>query len=358
MQIKQIFTPTLVSFALLLGLASSASAVEVIDGCAGGIPASADIDILTATFDDVNDKITVVLDLCGATDSQTKYRIHLDHTAPFAGDSPIDCRGDSNPDSCCTTSDDTMKTRVHTGSSKDTGPGMITINGDMITYMVTLAELGLDPQQGDTKVLIWADTQFKGISDQAPNTDWGNGCAKPESLGEVLELSLDPDKPDKIVFVTSGTFTAILGGLAGADANCNAAATAGSLPGTYTAWLSDRDIDARDRIFNSDGPYVRTDGVRVADDFTDLIDCTTDCLQNPINRTANDITLGGAGLVWTATNVIGTSFLGRDCFHWTSIDTAGGAPAFGFHNATNVAWTFAGGGDCVLSAHLYCFQDE
>ena len=228
---------------------------------------------MTATFDDANDKITVVLDLCGNTDNKTKYRIHLDHTAPFAGDSPIDCPDNPDPDLCCTTSDDTMMTRVHRNSSKDTGPGMITVIGDKITYMVTLAELGLDPQQGDTKVLIWADTHFQGISDRAPNTEWGDGCAKPESLTEVLELSLLVVDTEKIVFVTRQDFTGNLGGLSGADDKCNTAATAGGLPGTYTAWLSDSGNDAKDRVTQSALPYLRTDGVRVADNFADILNC-------------------------------------------------------------------------------------
>jgi hypothetical protein len=185
---RRIFTPTLAAFVLLLGLAGPVSAVEIVDGCDDGIPDPADIEKLTATFDGGTGKMTVVLDLCGNTDTQTKYRIHLDHTAPFAGDSPIDCRGDSDPDLCCTTSDDTMMTRVHRGSTKDTGPGMTSVSGDMITYMVTLAELGLDANMLPPEILIWADTQFKGISDRAPNTEWGDGCAKPESSTEVFPL--------------------------------------------------------------------------------------------------------------------------------------------------------------------------
>jgi len=250
---RRIFTPTLAAFVLLLGLAGPVSAVEIVDGCDDGIPDPADIEKLTATFDGGTGKITVVLDLCGNTDTQTKYRIHLDHTAPFAGDSPIDCRGDSDPDLCCTTSDDTMMTRVHRGSTKDTGPGMTSVSGDMITYMVTLAELGLDANMLPPEILIWADTQFKGISDRAPNTEWGDGCAKPESSTEVLALSL---VSDLIVFVTSTVQTGNLKtvgagatGLEGANNICNARATAAGLPGTYTAWLSiTGGVAAKDRV--------------------------------------------------------------------------------------------------------------
>ena len=110
--------------------------------------------------------------------------------------------------------------------------------------------------------------------------------------------------PPKIVFVTSQTFNGNLGGLAGADAKCNAAAMAATpspLPGTYTAWLSDSSIDARDRVTQSAGPYVRTDGVRVAESFTDLTDCPAGvCLQAPINLDENNVTRDEVS-TWTAT---------------------------------------------------------
>ena len=34
-------------------------------------------------------------------------------------------------------------------------------------------------------------SRFKGIRDRAPNTDGTDGCAKPESLSETLEITLD-----------------------------------------------------------------------------------------------------------------------------------------------------------------------
>ncbi len=355
---RRIFTPTLAAFVLLLGLADPASAVEDVDGCDAGIPDAADIEKLTATFDDGTGKVTVVLDLCGDTDSQTKYRIHLDHTAPFAGDAPIDCRGDSEPDLCCTTSDDTMMTRVHRGNSKDTGPGTIQVSGDMITYMVTLAELGLDANILPSEILVWADTQFKGISDRAPNTEWGDGCAKPETPQEVLQLSLESEK---IVFVTSTAFNGNLGGLAGADAKCNAEASAVPLPGTYTAWLSDSLTDARDRVTQASMPYVRTDGVKVADDFADIVNvvCAPNCLQNAIlvdqfQNTPNTST------VWTATDPAGVKYLvSGTCSDWTSNAGGGAGGGAGLSNFANQFWTRAGVAGCIQEnwAHLYCFQD-
>lgn len=61
--------------------------------------------------------------------------------------------------------------------------------------------------------------------------------------------------------MTSGTWSGDLAragdeadGLAGADALCNAAASAGGLPGRYDAWLSTNEIDAVDRV-QGQGPW-------------------------------------------------------------------------------------------------------
>ncbi len=50
------------------------------------------------------------------------------------------------------------------------------------------------------------------------------------------------------MFVTSTQYTGNLGGLAGADALCQGAALAGSLGGTWRAWLSTPSVNAIDRI--------------------------------------------------------------------------------------------------------------
>ena len=42
---------------------------------------------------------------------------------------------------------------------------------------------------GDT-VLIWTESKLKKVTDKAPNTEPGDGCANPEFLIEVLSLEL------------------------------------------------------------------------------------------------------------------------------------------------------------------------
>ena len=136
-----------------------------------------DIDTLSASYDIGLDEITVDMLLCAAPGGGTKYRVHFDHTAPFATD--LDRNGDQVVDAsdfCVTTSRDTMMRRSHKGRDKDTGPGDIDADTNTLTFKVLVDDLNPSLALGAT-VYIWADTQHQGINDRAPNTESGNGCA-------------------------------------------------------------------------------------------------------------------------------------------------------------------------------------
>lgn len=143
---------------------------------------------MSASFDEAALDITVEMALCADADNKTKYRVHFDHTVPFAPDP--DRNGDgyiTEDDFCVTTSDDTM---MHRGN-KDTGPGLIRVEGSVLKYTVHIAELNPQLDTGDT-ILVWADTQYKGIKDRAPDTNDSDGCGKPEVAAEYIELVLAP----------------------------------------------------------------------------------------------------------------------------------------------------------------------
>ncbi|MCA9638983.1 MAG: DUF4215 domain-containing protein, partial [Myxococcales bacterium] len=76
------------------------------------------------------------------------------------------------------------------------------------------------------------------------------------------------------VFVTSTLYQGNLGGLAGADAKCQARAQAAGLPGTFLAWLSDNTNNPNTRFTKSMGPYVLVNGTKIANNYTDLTDGT------------------------------------------------------------------------------------
>ena len=145
--------------------------------------------------------------------------------------------------------------------------------------------------------------------------------------------------------------------VAAGDAICQAHAARARLmfPQSYKAWLSTRHTDARDR-FEFDGPWYRTDGVRIAKSMMDLTDGT---LEAPIQLSA------GGGLevdfawVWTGSTVLGTWNL-DDCDNWSS-SAIGVASSPGVSAFASLRWSQdpIGGLGCGMnSLRLYCLADN
>jgi hypothetical protein len=154
------------------------------------------------------------------------------------------------------------------------------------------------------------------------------------------------------VFVTSETFNANLGGLAGGDTKCAEAATAANLAGAWTAWLSTDAEDARDRI--PDAEYRRLDEIVVAKDMDQLLFTNNDLHDAPINVDENLETVTSEPLVWTGTIFDGTALGSNSCNGWTVTNgyqgRAGDATEFDFD------WTdTAVREDCSEEHRLYCF---
>jgi hypothetical protein len=157
------------------------------------------------------------------------------------------------------------------------------------------------------------------------------------------------------VFVTSTTHQGDLGGLAGADAICQARAGEAGLPGTYLAWLSDDAASPATRFpTHSAGPYELVDGTTIADDWADL---TSGDLDAPINLTETGGSPGDESEAWTHTEADGTASFGVPCNNWTSNSSEDYAAA-GTVSATGAEWTRFGGDRCQFSDHLYCVQQS
>lgn len=165
--------------------ATGAFAATANDGCdTGGGPN--DIEKLTATIWDES-KLVVVMHLCAPADAATKYQVYLDWQAGLAIDDDRNSDGAvDGADFCFPTADETMK---HQGD-KDTGPGSITVEEDVITFEVELAELGIfGPLTEEHPLLVWATAKIPQTPhDRVPDTDAANGCSEPESLAQVLFL--------------------------------------------------------------------------------------------------------------------------------------------------------------------------
>jgi hypothetical protein len=163
-----------------------------------------------------------------------------------------------------------------------------------------------------------------------------------------------PSFCERIVFVTAEAFISNLGGVAGADALCQAAAQNAGLPGTYQAWISGS-VNGPSTTFNQwSVPYVKTDGVQVAAGFADLTDGT---LDSPIDVDQNGAAVSETGLkVWTNTEIDGTpAFLapGSNCTVWTGVGTSA---TTGSTAASDSTWTDALNTPCDEEHHLYCVQ--
>lgn len=366
--------------AFLHGKAVADMTVSKIDPCSttSGLAGSYDLEKVTVTFiddaDDAFDKIVVEVETCGEVDAQVKYRVHFDHTAPFFDDA--DRNGDlvvDDLDACYTTSDDGMMQK----DWEATGPGAIDYTlTDKLVYEVLIDEL--DPD-GD-HVHIWVDAQYKGITDRVPDTQElgpDDTCSKPEDETEVLTLDLTPQK---LVFVTSGKFNGDLvtaaanltgsppaSGLAAGDAICQYYADQASLGGDYKAWLSDSTISAKDRLTRFTGPYVRTDGVKVADNWTDLTTYTSGD-PNPMLDAAINVDETGANQnnsyqpwAWTGTAVAtvpgnGGFAAGPFCSDWSSTSGYGKIGAYNLYQYGN--WSHDSQKPCSSSntIHLYCLE--
>jgi hypothetical protein len=196
-------------------------------------------------------------------------------------------------------------------------------------------------------------------------------AARPAFAGD--EPTVSPPKEGKTVFVTSQIFDGDLGGLAGADEKCNQAAAAAGLKGTFKAWLSDSETGPADRFVHAQVPYVRTDGVPIADNWDDLVACTSGpgenaCLDAPFTVDENGTDLKDF-LVQTWSNTgtdgkPGNPLTGSlvNCANWTTNDPevamwgTTGQAKFSAHQL-DADWTGTSGvGDCRYPYRLYCFE--
>jgi len=161
------------------------------------------------------------------------------------------------------------------------------------------------------------------------------------------------------MFVTSQTYTGGgLLGVAAADANCAALAASAVPPlrGLFKAWIADSHSSPSSTFTHSAAPYVRVDGVRIADNWAGLI---TGALQNPLDVDENGhaIAIDGSvtGLAWTAVWPDGTFYDAGDCDDWQNFSGYGGAGVIG---STDGYWSVNGSGPfpCEHRSSLYCVE--
>jgi len=171
----------------------------------------------------------------------------------------------------------------------------------------------------------------------------------------------------KLVFLSSVAYKGgELGGVEGADLKCQNLATLANFDntGNFKAWLSDAlHSPLKDFTHPAGMPYVRPDGVRVANDWDDLI------LNGPGDGII--VTETGASLlntgVWTGTAPSGMLFPGGTCQSWSSsklLDTSRAGQS-GVNKQQDQAWkqwvaekqwTSSTSFGCHTAYRIYCFE--
>lgn len=152
-----------------------------------------------------------------------------------------------------------------------------------------------------------------------------------------------------------------IGGIKPADDICKQLANKADLPNpfTFTAWLSDSQSNAIDRLYPGQGRYLRPDGVVVALGAQQFTSAT---LLAPIQTDEYGEPLDPGG-VWTGTGPDGIVVPGADnCSDWTS-DSLLENGHLGDNSVMNDRWTFIADPDVnptsrALSFHLYCIEGK
>jgi hypothetical protein len=155
-----------------------------------------------------------------------------------------------------------------------------------------------------------------------------------------------------VVFVTSTQHRpSALGGLEGADAICQMRADAAGLDGTYRAWLSTSDTDAKNRLAGARG-WVRPDGSPFARDLAQIV--AGGFYYPPMLDEHGAVP--STWRVWTGTLGDGTAlaFEGHFCQDWTD-DDPGTSALQGELDAGPGWWSDRFIVPCDDAARLYCF---
>jgi hypothetical protein len=175
----------------------------------------------------------------------------------------------------------------------------------------------------------------------------------------------------RYIFLSSKSYNGNLGGIAGANEECNTLASIAQLPGSYHAWISTQSLQAVDHLAHHNGPYVRVDGKIVANNWEHLtsfsqLNVSTYTIANAIiidesgEEVINDGPTDTMTNAWTATYPDGTlsiNYLSRldTCNEWTS-DAPTNTAISGAPDQTNFNWTLQGNDNCNLQLHLYCIE--
>lgn len=211
------------------------------------------------------------------------------------------------------------------------------------------------------------DASVGGPPDASVTDDGGS-----RDSGSPRDASADAGRP-KLVFVSSALYGANLGGVAGADAKCQALATAAHLQGNFKAWLSDESGSPSTRFTRTEADYVLSDGTVFAHGWTGLTTkppaaalTLTEKGTPPPTPDVNRCALppyGHGSAAWTSTNSNGTAASGvadglHTCRNWTVSSPSEDAVSFGDATGSGSWVSFCNTQTevCTFTASLFCFE--
>jgi hypothetical protein len=185
-----------------------------------------------------------------------------------------------------------------------------------------------------------------------------SGSGGETNASTSTDTVVDPPQPpaNHVIFVTSRTFSGLLGTRAGADRLCSEAATSGGLKGEFIALLSGINSDIADEFVNS-----RAVENMMGEIVSEKGNIWKGSILKPVkyDERRQPVT----GLVWTGSTAFGTyeaiysnGMAYGSCYNWVSAaDDTGGS--VGDPNASDDTWLDTTGGlACDEEAHLYCIS--
>lgn len=182
-------------------------------------------------------------------------------------------------------------------------------------------------------------------------TGQGSGLGNFAQSGKKVFVSSVTGTGSFSAWASAGTKT----GAAAGDQVCQTLAGSAGLanPTTFKAWVSTSTTSAPDRL-TSNGPWVRVDGIKVADNKADLLDGS---LFTSINVAENGVYLSSQVYAWTGTTGTGGP-TANTCGDWT--DGSGFAfGTFGEGIDARAYWTeYYSIQSCDHLQRLYCFEDN
>jgi hypothetical protein len=162
------------------------------------------------------------------------------------------------------------------------------------------------------------DEPDASTSDAAPADGAVDGSPQDGLAPDAADAAVgdaDAAVADRIVFLSSDLYPGNFGGLANADASCQALAAQAGIPGTFRAWLGEVDGGSpATRMTRSFGSYVLVNGAVVATSFGGLLSATE--LMVAIDVDENGVQVAPTG-VWTNTNEQGRP-REVDCLRWSN----------------------------------------